>query len=74
MRSDDAGKRLLTEGDLAWVNGPRRQEIARVVIDDALPRGAVVLRDIAGIAVSEIVRVRKPETDAPPARRPGAES
>lgn len=69
--SEDAAIRQLTDGELAWVQGPRRQELARVQIDDALRRGTVVLRDVAGIAASEIVRVTKPELD-PPNRPPVA--
>ena len=63
MREDDARQRLLTEGELVWVYGPRRQELATLSIDDALPRGGVVLRDVAGIAPSELVRVVKPDLD-----------
>ena len=39
---------------------------AQLAIDDTLPRGSVVLRDIAGVAPSEIVHVIKPDLDAPP--------
>jgi hypothetical protein len=66
MRADEAVKRLLTEGELVWVNGPRRKELAVLVIDDRLGRGDVALRDIAGIAASEIVTVVKPEFDRGP--------
>ena len=69
MRSDDAAKRLLTDGEVAWVYGPRRQELATVVIDDSVPRGGVVVRDIAGIAPSEIVRVVKVDLDSAGRRR-----
>lgn len=55
VRSDDAAERLLREGMLVWVRGPRRNEIAELVIDDSLPRGGIVLRDIAGVTLSEIV-------------------
>lgn len=68
MRSDDAARRLLNDGDLAWVYGPRRQELATVVIDDAVPRGGVVVRDLAGLAVSEIVRVMRTDFDRPTPR------
>ena len=64
LRRDDAEKRQLVEGELAWVQGPRRQELAQVAIDDALPRGGVVLRDVAGLAVSEIVRVTPHDLDS----------
>lgn len=63
MRGDDAAMRLLTPGELVWVYGPRRHELAEVEIDDTVPRGGVVVRDIAGVAVSEIVRLVKPDFD-----------
>lgn len=63
MRTEEAQIRLLNEGELAWVFGPRRHELATVVIDDDVPKGGVVLRDIAGVTVSEIVRIQKPDHD-----------
>jgi anaerobic selenocysteine-containing dehydrogenase len=69
MRREDAAKRLLDDGELAWVYGPRRHELATVVIDEAVPRGGVVLRDVAGAAISEIVRVIKIELDTAGNRR-----
>ena len=68
MRSDDARARLIVEGELVVVHGPRRQQLAPVVIDDTIPRGGVVVRDIAGIAPSELVYVTKPDLDTPPQR------
>ena len=65
MRADEAAIRLLQDGELVRIVGPRRQEIATLRVDDALPRGAVVIRDVAGVAPSEVVRVRKVETDLP---------
>jgi hypothetical protein len=59
---------MLIEGEMAWVEGPRRQELATVVIDNAVPKGGVVVRDVPGLAVSEIVRLRKPDLDTPPRR------
>jgi hypothetical protein len=59
---------MLSDGEMAWVEGPRRQELAAIAIDDSVPRGGVVVRDIAGLAVSEIVRLRKPDLDTPPRR------
>jgi anaerobic selenocysteine-containing dehydrogenase len=64
MHPEDARARLLVDGELAWVYGPRRQELAEVAIDDTVPRGDVVLRDIAGASPSEIVRVVKPDLDS----------
>jgi anaerobic selenocysteine-containing dehydrogenase len=63
MNDRDARSRLLTEGELAWVYGPRRGELATVRIDPALREGDVVLRDIVGVAPSEMVRVVKPDLD-----------
>ena len=60
----DAANRLLNEGELAWVHGPRRHDLATVVIDDAVKAGDVWLRDIAGVAASETVRVVKPDLDS----------
>jgi anaerobic selenocysteine-containing dehydrogenase len=59
----DARKRLLNDGELAWVYGPRRAELATVRIDESLRAGEVVLRDVGGAAPSEIVRVVKPDLD-----------
>ena len=59
----DAADRLLNEGELAWVYGPRRHELAEVRLDDKLKRGEVVLRDVVGSSPSEIIRVIKPDMD-----------
>ena len=66
LRSDEAALRMLEDGEMAWIEGPRRQELATIVIDNAVPKGGVVVRDIAGLVVSEIVRLRKPDMDTPP--------
>jgi anaerobic selenocysteine-containing dehydrogenase len=60
----DAQARLLVDGELAWVYGPRRQELATVVVDESVKRGDVVLRDILGASPSELVRVVKPDLDS----------
>jgi anaerobic selenocysteine-containing dehydrogenase len=65
LNPEDARNRLLNEGELAWVYGPRRQELAEVRLDEAVRFGEVVLRDIVGSAPSEIVRVVKPDLDKP---------
>ena len=70
MHPEDARSRLLSDGELAWVYGPRRHELATVHIDEAMQKGDVVLRDVAGASPSEIVRVIKPDLDSrgrPPA-------
>lgn len=66
MRSDDAVIRLVSDGELVRLLTPRRAELAVVAIDDALPRGGVVLRDVVGAAPSELVRIVRLDTDAPP--------
>ena len=73
MHPSDARARLLTDGELAWVYGPRRHELATVRIDaaDTLKLGDVMLRDIAGASPSEIVRVVKPDLDTRGRRPPG---
>ena len=63
LHPEDARARLLTDGELAWVYGPRRHDLAKVVLDEALTRGDVGVRDVVGVAVSEIVRVVKPDLD-----------
>lgn len=68
MNAREAQIRLLTDGELVWVHGPRRQELAALEIDDELPRGGVALRDIAGVTVSEIIRIAKPDLDRPAPR------
>ena len=70
MNGNEARLRLLADGELVWVHGPRRQELAQLEIDDSLPRGGAVVRDIAGLTVTEIIRVVKPDLDRP-SRPPG---
>ena len=68
LRTEEAAMRMLVDGELAWVQGPRRQELVTVVIDETVPRGGVALQDVAGVGVSEIVRLVKPDLDRPPPR------
>lgn len=63
MSPTDARSRLLNDGELAWVYGPRRHELATVVVDENVRAGDVVLRDIVGSSPSELVRVIKPDLD-----------
>jgi anaerobic selenocysteine-containing dehydrogenase len=63
MHPRDAATRLLNEGELAWVYGPRRHELATVILDTQILEGDVVLRDVVGSSPSEIVRVIKPDLD-----------
>jgi anaerobic selenocysteine-containing dehydrogenase len=69
LNSTDARIRLLQDGELVWVYGPRRQELAVLQVDDAVPLGNVVARDILGISPTERVRVVKPDVDAPRSTR-----
>lgn len=66
IRPDDAESRSVDDGELVWVYGPRRHELAPVVYDESLPRGGVVVRDLAGLAVTEIVRLVKMDIDHRP--------
>ncbi|MGQ0639178.1 MAG: hypothetical protein ACT4P6_00155 [Gemmatimonadaceae bacterium] len=65
INSDEAALRLVQSGELVWVNGPRRNEIAQLVINDAIPRGEVVARDIVGLSITDIVRISKTDMDRP---------
>ena len=69
LHPTDARSRLLEDGELVWVYGPRRQEVAVLQVDDSVPLGNVVARDIVGISPTERVRVVKPDLDAPRATR-----
>lgn len=63
MHPDDAKQRLLNEGELAWVYGPRRHELATVNLSAEIKVGDVTLRDVLGASPSEVVRVIKPDLD-----------
>jgi anaerobic selenocysteine-containing dehydrogenase len=63
MNPADAARRLLNDGELAWVYGPRRHELATVHLDETVHTGDVVLRDVLGASPSEVVRVIKPDLD-----------
>ena len=60
----EARKRLLEDGELVWVYGPRRHELAVLVVDDGVSPGNVIARDILGVAPAEKVRVVKHDFDA----------
>lgn len=63
MRPEDALIRLVTDGELVRVVSDRRSELAVLQVDESLPRGGVILRDVVGASPSEIVRVLKPDND-----------
>jgi anaerobic selenocysteine-containing dehydrogenase len=64
VHPDEAKKRLVEDGELVWVYGPRRHELAVLVVDDTVHPGHIVARDIVGVAPAEIVRVVKHDFDA----------
>ncbi len=66
IRPEDARMRLIDDGELVWVYGPRRHELAPVVYDDSLPKGGIVVRDLAGVAITEIVKLVKMDVDHRP--------
>jgi anaerobic selenocysteine-containing dehydrogenase len=70
IHPENARERLLIDGELAWVYGPRRHELAQVHVSEDVPFGEVILRDLFGASPSEIVRVIKPDLDS--RGRPGA--
>jgi anaerobic selenocysteine-containing dehydrogenase len=65
LNAEEARLRMITDGELVWVYGPRRHDLTPVRIDDSVPRGGVIARDIAGLAPTEIVRLIKVDTDRP---------
>ena len=65
VRADDAALRAVGDGDLVWIYGPRRHDLATVIIDDTLPRGGVIVRDVAGLAPTEIIRLVRPSAERP---------
>jgi len=56
--------RLVEQGELVWVYGPRRHELAVLELDDSVPPGEAVLRDVAGVAPSELIHVVKHDFQA----------
>jgi hypothetical protein len=67
LNTEEASLRLLADGELVFIHGPRRKELAPVIVDDEVPRGGVVVRDIAGLMVSDVIKLVKPDMDRGPA-------
>lgn len=70
IRTDEAVARLIENGELVYLAGPRRKELVEVRYDDSVPRGGVVIRDVTGVSVSEVIRLEKripPQGSAEPA-------
>lgn len=68
LNAGEAAMRMISDGELVYLKGPRRQELVTVVVDDGIPRGAVVVRDVLGVTVTEIVRIVKLNLDEPEPR------
>ena len=64
LHPDEARKRLVEDGELVWVYGPRRHELALLVVDDSVMPGTVVARDIVGVGPAETLRIVKHDFDA----------
>jgi anaerobic selenocysteine-containing dehydrogenase len=64
MHPSEARKRVMEDGELVWVFGPRRHELALLKTDESVPLGELFARDVPGVAPSEIVRVVKHDFDA----------
>jgi len=64
LHSSEARKRLVEDGELVWIYGPRRHELAVLVVDDSVSPGTVVARDILGVAPAETLRIVKHDFDA----------
>ncbi|MCU0626767.1 MAG: hypothetical protein MUF21_09845 [Gemmatimonadaceae bacterium] len=74
INATEAQLRGLVDGELVFVTGPRRKELADLHIDDAVPKGGATVRDLAGLAVTEIIKLVKPDQDrGPTATRPMVE-
>ena len=65
VNANEAALRMVQSGELVWVNGPRRNEIAELLVNDDVPRGSVVARDIVGLSITDIVRITKIDLDRP---------
>jgi hypothetical protein len=70
INGEEARRRIMLDGELVWIYGPRRHDLGPVSIDETLPNGSAVVRVVTGVAVSEIIRLVKPDVDRRPT--PGA--
>lgn len=65
VNSAEAMLRMVQSGELVWVQGPRRNEVAELVVNDEVPRGGIFARDIVGLSVTDVVRLAKVDMDRP---------
>jgi hypothetical protein len=63
MNAEESRRRMLLDGELVRITGPRRIEFATLVVDDRVLRGEAVLRDMIVAAPSELIKVHKPDWD-----------
>lgn len=66
INGEEARMRGLVDGELVFVIGPRRKELADLRVDDSVPKGGATVRDLAGLAVTEIIKLVKPDNDQGP--------
>ena len=66
LNAYEAHIRMIGDGELVWVYGPRRHDLTAIRIDDSVPRGGIVARDVAGLAITEIVRLVRVHSDRSP--------
>lgn len=71
MNKEEAVRRMLLDGELVRITGPRRVEFATLMIDNRVKRGEAILRDLIVAAPSELIKVHKPEWDIEPPKRSG---
>ncbi|MDZ7630774.1 MAG: hypothetical protein U5K74_05285 [Gemmatimonadaceae bacterium] len=62
----EAALRMLADGELVFILGPSRKELAPVTIDDSIPNGGAIVRDIAGVLVTDVIKLVKPDMDRGP--------
>jgi len=62
----EARVRMLVDCELVFISGPTRKELAPVTIDDDVPNGGVIVRDILGLLVTDVVTLTKPDMDRGP--------
>lgn len=63
LQTWEAHLRGVKDGEVAWVYGPRRHDLARIRVDESVARGGAVAQDIAGLAMSEIVRIVRVDSE-----------
>ena len=66
VNREEASLRMLADGELVFIHGPTRKELAPVIVDDTVPRGGAVVRDIAGLMVTDVIKLVKPDMDRGP--------